>query len=153
VGASRAERDRRVVVSELRKLKKYPNRRLYDFERHCYVCLDDVRALIAAKHDIQVIENETSTDITRETLMQVVTLMEERGEPLFSNSFLAQLIQCRAVDTGGMLSRYLDECMKTFVANSDRLRELAAQAVKGADALGEPADSPVAGVRIPAPRA
>ena len=76
-------------MSELRKLKKYPNRRLYDFERHCYVCLDDVGALIAAKHDVQVIENETSTDITRETLMQVVMLLEERGGPLFSNSFLS----------------------------------------------------------------
>src|SRR6478752_10444636 len=102
-------------MSELRKLKKYPNRRLYDFERHCYVCLEDVHALIAAKHDVQVIENQTSCDITRETLMQVVTLMEERGEPLFSNSFLVQLIQCRGVDTGGALSRYLDECMKMFV--------------------------------------
>jgi polyhydroxyalkanoate synthesis repressor PhaR len=140
-------------MSEVRKLKKYPNRRLYDFERHCYVCLDDVRALIAEKHDIQVIENETSADITRETLMQVVTLMEERGEPLFSNSFLIQLIQCRAVDTGGVLSRYLDECMKTFVENSDRLRELAAQSVKDTDEVGELADSLAGGMRIPAPRA
>jgi polyhydroxyalkanoate synthesis repressor PhaR len=140
-------------MSEVRKLKKYPNRRLYDFERHCYVCLDDVRALIAAKHDVQVIENETAADITRETLMQVVTLMEERGEPLFSNSFLVQLIQCRTVDTGGVLSRYLDECMKTFVENSDRLRELAEQSVKGTDALGEPADSPAINSRIAAPRA
>src|SRR3954464_3710534 len=111
-------------MTELRKLKKYPNRRLYDFERHCYVCLDDVRDLIAAKHDVQVIENETSTDITRETLMQVVTLLEERGRPLFSNAFLSQLIQCRAVDTGGLLGRYLDECMKVFVGNIDRLSAL-----------------------------
>src|SRR3569833_2809561 len=140
-------------MRELRKLKKYPNRRLYDFERHCYVCLDVVRALIAAKHDIQVFENETSSDITRDTLMQVVTLMEERGEPLFSSSFLIQLIQCRAADTGGMLARYLDECMNTFVENSDRLRELAAQSVHGSDAVGEPADSPVIGIPIPAPRA
>src|ERR1044072_4321376 len=120
-------------MSELRRLKKDPNRRLYDFERHCYICLDDVGALIAAKHDVQVIENETSTDITRETLMQVVMLLEERGGPLFSNSFLSQLIQCRAVDTAGVLGRYLDECMKTFVANIDRIRALA-QPAEGAEA-------------------
>jgi polyhydroxyalkanoate synthesis repressor PhaR len=137
-------------VSELRKLKKYPNRRLYDFERHCYVCLDDVRALIAAKHDVQVIENETSNDITRETLMQVVMLLEERGGPLFSNTFLTQLIQCRALDTTGVLGRYLDECMKVFVENIDRIR---AMAEEGRDVVGEAADSLSIELPIPAPRA
>ena len=140
-------------MSELRKLKKYPNRRLYDFERHCYVCLDDVRALIAAKHDVQVIENETSNDITRETLMQVVMLLEERGRPLFSNAFLAQLIQCRAVDTAGVLGRYLDECMRVFVANIDRIRALAAQPAEGSDAAGKSAESIAIEIPIPAPQA
>ena len=134
-------------MGELRRLKKYPNRRLYDFERHCYICLDDVRALIAAKHDVQVIENETSTDITRETLMQVVTLLEERGRPLFSNAFLAQLIQCRAVDTAGVLGRYLDECMKVFVANIDGIREMATDSAEDADALGVMSDLAVTAVR------
>src|ERR1043165_7997530 len=138
-------------MSELLRLKKYPNRRLYDFERHCYVCLDDVRALIAAKHDVQAIENETSNDITRETMMQVVMLLEERGRPLFSNAFLAQLIQCRAVDTAGTLGRYLDECMKVLVANIDRIRELA-QPAEGA-ATDERSDSLAIQIPIPAPRA
>ena len=141
-------------MSELRKLKKYPNRRLYDFERHCYVCLDDVRALIAAKHDVQVIENETSNDITRETMMQVVMLLEERGGPLFSNAFLSQLIQCRALDTAGVLGRYLDECMKVFVANVDRIRALATQSANGSDVDDdELAASLAIQIPIPAPRA
>ena len=106
-------------MSELRKLKKYPNRRLYDFERHCYVCLDDVRALIAANHDVQVIENATANDITRDTMMQVVTLLEDGDRPLFSHAFLTQLIQCHALGTWGELGQYLDECMKSFVARSE----------------------------------
>ena len=138
-------------MSELRRLKKYPNRRLYDFERHCYVCLDDVRALIAAKHDVQVIENETSNDITRETMMQVVMLLEERGRPLFSNAFLAQLIQCRAVDTGGMLGRYLDDCMKTFVENIDRIRALARDSADGAEDVEELSDADALDLEIPIP--
>jgi polyhydroxyalkanoate synthesis repressor PhaR len=105
-------------MSELRKLKKYPNRRLYDFERHCYVCLDDVRALVAANHDVQVIENATANDITRDTMMQVVMLLEDGQRPLFSHSFLTQLIQCHALGTWGELGQYLDECMKAFVARS-----------------------------------
>src|ERR1700754_2098295 len=110
-------------MSELRRLKKYPNRRLYDFERHCYVCLDDVRALIAANHDIQVIENATANDITRETMMQVVMLLEDSDRPLFSHSFLTQLIQCHALGTWDELGQYLDECMKTFAANGGALEE------------------------------
>jgi polyhydroxyalkanoate synthesis repressor PhaR len=138
-------------MSELRRLKKYPNRRLYDFERHCYVCLDDVRALIAAKHDVQVIENETSNDITRETMLQVVMLLEERGRPLFSNAFLAQLIQCRAVDTAGMLGRYLDDCMRTFVENIDRIRALARDSADGSEDVEELSDADALDLEIPIP--
>jgi polyhydroxyalkanoate synthesis regulator protein len=58
--------------------------------------------------------------------MQVVMLLEERGRPLFSNAFLAQLIQCRSLDTSGALGRFLDECMKVFVENLDRIREMEA---------------------------
>jgi polyhydroxyalkanoate synthesis repressor PhaR len=140
-------------MSELRRLKKYPNRRLYDFERHCYVCLDDVRALIAAKHDVQVIENQTSADITRETMMQVVMLLEERGGPLFSNAFLAQLIQCRAVDTAGMLGRYLDECMKVFVANIGKIQAMATVTAECAASVRNSADSIAIEIPVPAPRA
>src|SRR5690349_3147069 len=104
-------------MSEPRKLKKYPNRRLYDFERHCYVCLDDVRALVAANHEVHITENETSNDITRETMMQVVMLLEESDRPLFSQTFLTQLIQCHAMDTDGELGRYLDACMKAFASS------------------------------------
>jgi polyhydroxyalkanoate synthesis repressor PhaR len=103
-------------MSEPRKLKKYPNRRLYDFERHCYVCLDDVRALIAANQEVHITENETSNDITRDTLMQVVMLLEDADRPLFSQGFLTQLIQCHALDADGALGRYLDECMRAFAA-------------------------------------
>jgi polyhydroxyalkanoate synthesis repressor PhaR len=110
-------------MNELRKLKKYPNRRLYDFERHCYVCLDDVRALIATNHDIQVIENATANDITRETMMQVVTLLEDGDGPLFSHSFLTQIIQCHATGTWSELGQYLDECMKTFSARGGAATE------------------------------
>jgi len=110
-------------MNELRRLKKYPNRRLYDFERHCYVCLDDVRALIAANHDIQVIENATANDITRETMMQVVMLLEDSDRPLFSHAFLTQLIQCHATGAWDELGQYLDGCMKAFVANGGTIEE------------------------------
>jgi polyhydroxyalkanoate synthesis repressor PhaR len=127
-------------MSEPRKLKKYPNRRLYDFERHCYVCLDDVRALVAANHDVHITENETSNDITRETMMQVVMLLEEGDRPLFSQAFLTQLIQCHALDTDGELGRYLDACMKAFASNHK------ASAAPGSEAesdvaLADPANS------------
>ncbi len=78
-----------------------------------------MRALIAANHDVQVIENATANDITRDTMMQVVTLLEDGDRPLFSHAFLTQLIQCHALGTWGELGQYLDECMKSFVARSE----------------------------------
>jgi polyhydroxyalkanoate synthesis regulator protein len=51
-------------------------------------------------------------------MMQVVMLLEDGQRPLFSHSFLTQLIQCHALGTWDELGQYLDECMKSFVARS-----------------------------------
>lgn len=60
-------------MNEPRLIKKYPNRRLYDTKRSCYITLQDVRALVAGETPVRVLEQRSGLDITRPVLLQVIT--------------------------------------------------------------------------------
>ncbi|MDH3694454.1 MAG: polyhydroxyalkanoate synthesis regulator DNA-binding domain-containing protein, partial [Gammaproteobacteria bacterium] len=52
-------------MSELRIIKKYPNRRLYDTELSKYIKLGDLRSLIDEDVEFEVRDANTGEDITR----------------------------------------------------------------------------------------
>jgi polyhydroxyalkanoate synthesis repressor PhaR len=82
----------RFEMGELRVIKKYPNRRLYDTGRSCYITLEDVHALVVARVPFQVIDQRNKADLTRSILLQVVATLEERHPSLLSQNFLLELI-------------------------------------------------------------
>ena len=68
-------------MSEIRVIKKYPNRRLYDTVESRYITLDDVRRLVLEGVDFGVIDKRTQQDITRPVLLQVIAEQEQRAVP------------------------------------------------------------------------
>ena len=80
-------------MSELRMIKKYPNRRLYDTELSKYVTLSHVRELLLEGTDIKVVDADSEEDITRQILMQIITEQESGESPLFSTRLLSQFIR------------------------------------------------------------
>lgn len=54
-------------------IKKYENRRLYDTSRSRYVNLEDIAVLIREGKDVKVVDAKTGEDLTRVTLMQIIT--------------------------------------------------------------------------------
>jgi len=54
-------------------IKKYGNRRLYDTVTSRYVNLDDIAALVRQGKDVKVVDAKTGQDLTRVTLMQIIT--------------------------------------------------------------------------------
>ena len=78
-------------MSEKRIIKKYPNRRLYDTAISSYITLENVRQLIVEDVDVQVLDARTKNDITRNTLLQIITECEETTPPLFSTEVLQAL--------------------------------------------------------------
>lgn len=55
-----------------RRIKRYPNRKLYDVDRKRYVALEGLAALVAAGHDVEVVDQRTGEDLTSLTLAQIL---------------------------------------------------------------------------------
>lgn len=80
-----------IEIPETTVIKRYPNRKLYDTFNSKYVTLDDIRALIKAGHNVQVIDNKTKNDITNLTLLQIV--FETEKKKLLSNHVEAMTLE------------------------------------------------------------
>ena len=101
-------------MSEPRRIKKYPNRRLYDTFESRYITLGDIRRLVLERIDFVVIDKRTGTDITRTILLQVIAEQEHGGEPLMSRDFLSQMIRSYGDGERGLMGNYLEQSLKLF---------------------------------------
>jgi polyhydroxyalkanoate synthesis repressor PhaR len=110
-------------MSELRTIKKYPNRRLYDTVESRYITLADIRRLVIERVDFVVIDKKSQEDITRSILLQVIAEQEHGGEPLMSRDFLSQIIRSYGGATQGMIGSYLEQSLKLFAGQQRDARE------------------------------
>ena len=86
-------------MAEIRIIKKYPNRRLYDTQTSTYITITDVKQLVLDQEEFKVIDAKSSDDLTRAILMQIILDEEAGGKPMFSAPVLSNII--RAEDISG----------------------------------------------------
>jgi len=110
-------------MSEIRIIKKYPNRRLYDTAISSYITLDDVRELVLSCTEFKVIEARTQEDLTHITLLQIISEQEESGQPIFTNQLLQQLIRYYGNSMQGVMSSFLEQGLKMFVEQQQTFSE------------------------------
>lgn len=104
-------------------LKKYPNRRLYDTTDSHYVTVDGVRKLITAGESIKVEDAKTGADITRTVLLQILAEQETEGhETVLTNRVIEQLIRFYGDQMGGVVGRYIEQSIVTFLDHQEQLR-------------------------------
>jgi polyhydroxyalkanoate synthesis repressor PhaR len=113
----------------LRILKKYPNRRLYDTRESVYVTLEDVRKMVLEKDPLQILDSKSGKDLTRSVLLQIISEQEAEGhEPLLTNKVLQQIIRFYGDSMQGVLSRYIEQSIMTFLDQQEmyqrRMREV-----------------------------
>ena len=116
-------------MNNVRVIKKYPNRRLYDTDRSRYITLADVKDLVLAKIDFVVIEKKSGADITRPILLQVISEQEQQGEAIMSRDFLSQVIRSYGKSVPGFLAKYLEQSMKLVLTQQQNLRGQVKRAV------------------------
>ena len=109
--------------AELRLIKKYPNRRLYDTRTSSYITLADVKELVLRHEQFQVVDAKTSEDLTRSILLQIILEEEAGGMPMFTSDLLSQLIRFYGNAMQGMVGNYLEKNMQTFVQVQKQLQE------------------------------
>ncbi|MES2212459.1 MAG: polyhydroxyalkanoate synthesis regulator DNA-binding domain-containing protein [Pseudomonadota bacterium] len=117
-------------MSEIRVIKKYPNRRLYDTTISSYITLEDTRRLIQAGVTIQVIEASTKSDITHGTLLQIILELEQKKQPVFTNEELQYLVRAYEINQ-------VEEVQGVFKDAFEKLAKLVARSAP--QTLAEPA--------------
>lgn len=135
------------MSSDVRVIKKYPNRRLYDTHISRYITLEEVRQLVLNHVRFRVEDKRTKEDITRSILLQVIAEQEEGGNPIFSSDLLTHIIRFYGDPMQSSISRYLELSLRLFMEQrqsfSEKLSELLGQAQQPVQALKELADRQV----------
>ena len=111
------------MKSELRIIKKYPNRRLYDTETSSYITLADVKKLVLDGVGFRVEDAKTRDDLTRSILLQIILEEETAGAPMFSSDMLSQIIRFYGNAMQGMMGSYLEKNIQTFIEIQKRLQD------------------------------
>jgi len=106
-----------------RVIKKYPNRRLYDTQVSQYVTLDDIRELVVAGDEIQVLDAKTQQDITRSILLQIIVEQEEAGDPILSANVLSRIIRFYGDAMQNFMVTYLERSMDSFLEQQEKMRK------------------------------
>jgi len=110
-------------MSELRIIKKYPNRRLYDTAISSYITLGDVKQLVMERTPFRVVDARSNADITRSILLQIISEQEERGNPIFTTEVLAHIIRFYGDTLQGMMGNYLEKSLQAFIDHQQLVRE------------------------------
>jgi len=109
-------------MSQVRIIKKYPNRRLYDTGISSYITLEDIRQLIVDREEFVVRDAKSGKDLTRNVLMQIIAEHEEHGQPIFTDELLVQVIRFRGDSLQGLLGGFLERSLQYFLDQQQQLR-------------------------------
>lgn len=102
-------------MSDIRIIKKYPNRRLYDTEIGAYITLDAIKQLVLDRINFQVIDARSQKDLTQSTLLQIISEQEATATPLFSTSLLQDFIRSYHQKSQHVFTEYLEQAMHLFL--------------------------------------
>ena len=107
----------------MHKLKKYPNRRLYDMTDSRYVTVDNVRDLITAGEGIEVVDSKDDSDITRSVLLQILADQEADGHgTVLTNRVIEQMIRFYGDQLGAVAARYIEQSIIAFLDHQEQMR-------------------------------
>jgi polyhydroxyalkanoate synthesis repressor PhaR len=77
----------------IRLIKRYGSRKLYDTEESRYVSLEEIGDWVRHGQQVQVIDNQSTEDVTAQTLTLVILEEGKRGVSTVSSDFLHDLIR------------------------------------------------------------
>lgn len=86
----------------IRLIKRYESRKLYDTEESRYVSLDEIANWIRQGQEVRVVDNATGSDVTSQTLTQIILDEGRKGTSFLPSELLHDLVRVgeRAVNSG-----------------------------------------------------
>lgn len=97
-----------IFMTEVKVIKRYQNRKLYDTHQSCYVTLEEISQMIKNGDDLRVIDNKTKNDITQATLTQLLYETERKSMGPVPVELLKEIIR----KGDGSFSGYIRANMK-----------------------------------------
>ena len=123
-------------MKEVKIIKRYQNRKLYDTHESSYVTLDEIAKMIKAGEDLRVIDNKTKNDITASTLTQLLYESEKKAKTQPAVELLKEIIR----HGDGSFSGFIQAKMGSEMALFDN-SAMAATAPKAAAPMATAASS------------
>ena len=77
----------------IRLIKRYESRKLYDTEESKYVSLDEIAVWVRSGQEIKVVDNASSSDVTAQTLAQIILDEGRNGRSIVPTYVLRDLIR------------------------------------------------------------
>lgn len=102
-------------MKEVKIIKRYQNRKLYDTHESSYVTLDEIAKMIKNGEDLRVIDNKTKNDITASTLTQLLYESEKKAKTQPSVDLLKEIIR----HGDGSFSGYIQAKLSSELAKFD----------------------------------
>ena len=115
------------MTSDIRTIKKYPNRRLYDTAHSGYITLADVKQMVLDGVAFRVVDAKSNEDLTRQILLQIILDEEAGGMPMFSSEMLSQMIRFYGTAQQTIIGQYIEQNVQAFLAIQKKLSEQAKQ--------------------------
>ena len=105
-------------MKEVKIIKRYQNRKLYDTHESSYVTLDEIAKMIKAGEDLRVIDNKTKNDITASTLTQLLYESEKKAKTQPSVDLLKEIIRHGDGSFSGFIQAKVSSEMAKFDADT-----------------------------------
>jgi polyhydroxyalkanoate synthesis repressor PhaR len=90
-------------MKDVRIIKRYQNRKLYDTFQSCYVTLEEIAQIVREGNEIQVIDKKTKNDITYMTQLQLLADQERKSLKPGDTELLKRVIRAEE----GTLTGYI----------------------------------------------
>jgi polyhydroxyalkanoate synthesis repressor PhaR len=102
-------------MKEIKIIKRYQNRKLYDTHESSYVTLDEIAKMIRSGDDLMVVDNKTKNDITAATLTQLLYESERKAKTQPPVELLKEIIR----HGDGSFSGYIHTKINSEIAKFD----------------------------------
>ena len=99
---------------QVRIIKKYPNRRVYDTQESKYIKVEDIRKMVVDGVSFKVIDSKTKEDVTRTVLLQIILEQESESNPLFTSDNLRHFIKYYGHNQSDQFSDYMNQSLAFF---------------------------------------
>lgn len=114
-------------MTEVKVIKRYQNRKLYDTHQSCYVTLEEISQMIKNGDDLRVIDNKTKNDITQGTLTQLLYETERKASNPVPVELLKEIIRKGDGSFSGYIRTNLKGDVSRFESETSSSRPVSAE--------------------------